>query len=139
MVEQEFLRVNQGPYDIFVGELWFFCFLNMLKSDRGLFTRGFPGEGQQVQVSDLHYVLPFLILAQHGSITGTGRQFTLDLSRVQKMQTLGQVSFEETFTFTGATGFRTAKNRQKYELKPLSGNCVARVPVGTPQTPSTFP
>ena len=63
MVKQKLFRIDQGPHDVFVGELWFLCFFNMLQGNTSLLTRRFPRKSQQVQIPDLRGMLAVLVLA----------------------------------------------------------------------------
>jgi len=127
VVEQEFLGVDQRPYDVFVGTLGILGILFDVSRGDGRFVRGrFAGERQQIQVTNLD-----------------GGQFASQHARelpavnlpwispeLSKWRLWAKFASEDRSHSQALLDSGRPKTVRKYELKPLSGSCVARVPTG---------
>jgi len=84
VVEQEFLRVQQRPHDVFEGSFGFsLVFLDVGDSDGRFIRRRFAGEREQVQLADLHFRWLAGVASEYRSAAGTGGQLALDLTRIE--------------------------------------------------------
>src|SRR5688572_30042372 len=111
MIEQELLRVDQCPDDVFVtllfAKFWIVFailvlrrFAQVIQGQFQLFRIGFSRVNRVVQFTNFLVVLPLRIVGQQGSAALGIGQLVLHVFRVQQVQALRQAGVLRPLTFT---------------------------------------
>ena len=94
MVKQKFLRVDQGPDNIFEGELRIlFMFFQMRRSDLHFFGIRLTAVNPTIQFLNLHIGLMLFVAGKLRCTTVAIRNLVLNFTAVQQMQALSQIGF----------------------------------------------
>src|ERR1043165_7424788 len=116
VVEEEFLRIDQGPDDVLEGRraVLRFELRDVRRRVLHLVLRGRAAEGPEVQLLDLVDVRTLHIAGE--LFRYTGAHFSVDIRRIEQVQALGERRVDAALALAGAGAAGLAEHREEVGL-----------------------